>query len=126
MLATFDEEEVRERAYRLWEADGRWEGRDEHYWYLAIQLLEEQAQLTGQMSKTIAASPSAREGDVRASKQVAPDPDRSSGLAEVGAGIDSRMQTSATGAAKKATTTKRKAAATTVGPAAGGKKKAAM
>ena len=31
------EQRIRERAYLLWEADGRPEGRGDHYWYLAHQ-----------------------------------------------------------------------------------------
>ncbi|MCE4574996.1 DUF2934 domain-containing protein [Caballeronia sp. CLC5] len=42
MQSTTTEESIRERAYYLWEADGRPEGRDEHYWHLASsQLLVE-------------------------------------------------------------------------------------
>ncbi|MEC5409360.1 DUF2934 domain-containing protein [Paraburkholderia sp. MPAMCS5] len=33
------EESIRRRAYFLWEADGRPEGRDEHYWHLASSQL---------------------------------------------------------------------------------------
>ena len=42
MQSTPTEESIRERAYYLWEADGRPEGLDEHYWHLASsQLLVE-------------------------------------------------------------------------------------
>ncbi|WP_075583214.1 DUF2934 domain-containing protein [Caballeronia grimmiae] len=37
------EEAVRERAYRLWEADGCREGSADYDWYLAIELLDEEA-----------------------------------------------------------------------------------
>jgi hypothetical protein len=34
--STPDEEAVRRRAYELWEADGRPEGRSDHYWHMAM------------------------------------------------------------------------------------------
>jgi hypothetical protein len=34
------EQRIRERAYRLWEADGSPEGKAEHYWYQAQELIE--------------------------------------------------------------------------------------
>ncbi|WP_272913260.1 DUF2934 domain-containing protein [Methylobacterium sp. SyP6R] len=37
---------IRERAYALWERDGRAPGRDEHYWRMAEQELAEQARPT--------------------------------------------------------------------------------
>lgn len=37
-----DEEEVRVTAYFLWEQDGRPLGRDEHYWWLALERLARQ------------------------------------------------------------------------------------
>jgi hypothetical protein len=37
------ETSIRERAYALWERDGRAPGRDEHYWRLAEQELAVQA-----------------------------------------------------------------------------------
>ena len=33
--ATISDDAIRQRAYYLWEADGRPEGRADHYWYLA-------------------------------------------------------------------------------------------
>jgi hypothetical protein len=30
------EQTVREKAYKLWERDGRPEGGEKHYWYLAL------------------------------------------------------------------------------------------
>ncbi|WP_244173661.1 DUF2934 domain-containing protein [Caballeronia temeraria] len=42
MNSALSEDVIRHRAYLLWEADGRPEGRDEHYWHLASsQLLVE-------------------------------------------------------------------------------------
>ncbi|MDR5806472.1 DUF2934 domain-containing protein [Caballeronia sp. LZ001] len=124
MSATFTEEEVRERAYRLWEADGRCEGRDEHYWNLAIQLLEEQVPLSERMTETVAASPSTREGHIASSKQTAPG--GLSGVADAGAGINSPLHLTATGDAKKAKNAKHKVAGKTAGPPAGAKKKTAI
>ena len=37
-----DEEEVRLTAYFLWEHDGRPEGRDEHYWWAAVEKIARQ------------------------------------------------------------------------------------
>ncbi|SAK98077.1 hypothetical protein AWB82_07184 [Caballeronia glebae] len=39
MNSTPPEESIRHRAYLLWEADGRPDGRDEHYWQLASSQL---------------------------------------------------------------------------------------
>ncbi|MDR5735944.1 DUF2934 domain-containing protein [Caballeronia sp. LZ025] len=91
MSVTFKEEEVRERAYYLWESEGRCEGRDDHYWHLAIELLEQQART---------ASPAAREGQVANSTIAAPD--KSSALADAKPGIECRQQASAAGDAQKA------------------------
>lgn len=33
---TISDDALRQRAYYLWEADGRPEGRSEHYWHLAV------------------------------------------------------------------------------------------
>ncbi|GLK73969.1 DUF2934 domain-containing protein [Ancylobacter dichloromethanicus] len=35
------EEDIRERAHRLWEADGRPEGQSDHYWFRAREMLAE-------------------------------------------------------------------------------------
>jgi hypothetical protein len=37
-----DQEEVRVTAYFLWEQDGRPEGRDEHYWWAAVEKIARQ------------------------------------------------------------------------------------
>jgi Protein of unknown function (DUF2934) len=34
------EQHIRDRAYQLWEADGAPEGKAEHYWYRAQELIE--------------------------------------------------------------------------------------
>ena len=52
--ANLSDDAIRQRAYFLWEKDGRPEGRDEHYWHLAHdeahkthrQLVEEAASRT--------------------------------------------------------------------------------
>jgi hypothetical protein len=41
-MPTLDEEEVRMTAYFLWEQDGRPEGRDEHYWWAALEKIARQ------------------------------------------------------------------------------------
>jgi hypothetical protein len=40
MRTTLSAEEIRVRAYLLWEAEGRQQGRDDHYWHEAILRLE--------------------------------------------------------------------------------------
>ena len=37
-----DEEEVRSTAYFLWEQDGRPDGRDDHYWWAALEKIARQ------------------------------------------------------------------------------------
>lgn len=37
-----DQEEVRSTAYFLWEQDGRPDGRDEHYWWAALEKIARQ------------------------------------------------------------------------------------
>jgi len=37
------DEKVRQRAYQLWEADGRPEGRDQAYWFQAVAEFAEDA-----------------------------------------------------------------------------------
>lgn len=59
MQGTLTEDAIRERAYRLWEADGRRDGCDVHYWYLAIELLNDEAQLSKRISEAIATSTAA-------------------------------------------------------------------
>lgn len=39
-----DEQATRERAYSLWEADGRPEGRMDEYWFRARELMEREAE----------------------------------------------------------------------------------
>jgi hypothetical protein len=36
------EQRVRERAYALWEAEGRAQGRDEEYWHRAQELIDDE------------------------------------------------------------------------------------
>ena len=38
------EELIRQRAYLLWDLEGRPEGRDEEYWHRARELIESEAQ----------------------------------------------------------------------------------
>jgi hypothetical protein len=37
ITVTVSEDAIRQRAYFLWEADGRPDGRGDHYWYLATE-----------------------------------------------------------------------------------------
>ena len=39
------EEQIRQRAYALWDSEGRPEGRDQDYWYRAERQLSEQGTL---------------------------------------------------------------------------------
>jgi len=41
MAGVPDEDEIRRRAYELWEADGRPDGRDEEYWHRAERELHQ-------------------------------------------------------------------------------------
>lgn len=36
-----DERKIREKTYQLWQADGAPEGKADHYWHLARELLSE-------------------------------------------------------------------------------------
>jgi hypothetical protein len=38
------EADIRHRAYSLWEADGKPDGRDEEYWHRARELLQDEGQ----------------------------------------------------------------------------------
>jgi hypothetical protein len=42
-MTMIDDSKVRERAYELWEKDGRREGAEEFYWQLAQEQLEAEA-----------------------------------------------------------------------------------
>ena len=64
------EDAIRQRAYYLWEADGRPEGRGDHYWHLAHDeatraLVEETASRTARITK--GRNPSEMPPDVQAS-----------------------------------------------------------
>ncbi|MFE1602465.1 DUF2934 domain-containing protein [Methylobacterium sp. ID0610] len=48
------EHNIRERAYILWERDGRAMGRDEHYWTLAEQELRAAAPAVEEAPRTVA------------------------------------------------------------------------
>jgi hypothetical protein len=69
MQNTLQEENVRNRAYLLWESEGRLPDRDEHYWHLASsQLLAESVAREdasqAQVSEVVKAKRSARTGQV--------------------------------------------------------------
>ncbi|WP_407525520.1 DUF2934 domain-containing protein [Methylobacterium oryzisoli] len=69
------EHSVRERAYALWEQDGRTMGRDEHYWRLAEQELRQGAivaePVTVRPKAARATTKSAAKAPVKAAAQVA-------------------------------------------------------
>ncbi len=60
-----DENAVRDRAYLMWEADGRPDGRSEHYWGLAY------AEATAPKRKRAAASGKAAGAKAAGAKPVA-------------------------------------------------------
>lgn len=65
---------IRQRAYYMWEADGRPEGRGEHYWHLAHEeatraLVEETASRTAKATK--GKNPSELPPEVKASQKAA-------------------------------------------------------
>ncbi|GGD69956.1 DUF2934 domain-containing protein [Caballeronia grimmiae] len=66
------EEAIRERAYRLWEADECREGSADYYWYLAIELLDEEAQFSKEMSQSLLASANARQHSPTTGQNGAP------------------------------------------------------
>jgi hypothetical protein len=68
---TFDssEDAIRQRAYFLWEADGRPEGSGEHYWHLANEAVRASAASNGSAEKV--AKP-ARKAAVKPVKAAAP------------------------------------------------------
>lgn len=52
-----DEEKIRERAYELWELDGKREGSDEDYWRQARAQLEAEIQPSGSNTLDSAGGP---------------------------------------------------------------------
>jgi len=80
--AIVSEDAIRQRAYFMWEADGRPEGRGDHYWHLAHQeatrlLVEETASRTAKATR--GRNPSEMPAEVKAkakaktaAKDVAP------------------------------------------------------
>ncbi|WP_428028999.1 DUF2934 domain-containing protein [Ancylobacter sp.] len=44
---SMSEEDIRARAHRLWEADGRPDGHSDHYWFRARQMLVEEGAAQG-------------------------------------------------------------------------------
>lgn len=70
---------IRQRAYFMWEADGRPEGRGEHYWHLAHEeatraLVEETATRTAKATK--GKNPSELPPEVKASQKAARSKDK--------------------------------------------------
>jgi hypothetical protein len=59
------ETSIRERAYALWERDGRVPGRDAHYWHLAEREIAEQASVEQAATAAPAAAEEIRAKPVR-------------------------------------------------------------
>ena len=68
------QEQVRERAYQIWEREGRQDGRAEEHWWQAEQELAEPAESAA--SDIVAAAPAAAEsrtnGSAKPAKSAAP------------------------------------------------------
>jgi len=65
---------LRERAYHLWEADGRPDGRGDHYWHLAHEeahrmMVEDTATRTAEITE--GRNPSEMPAEIRASDKAA-------------------------------------------------------
>lgn len=45
------EHRIREKAFQIWQMDGSPEGREEHYWYLARDLIEAEVEAEAKASK---------------------------------------------------------------------------
>jgi len=65
---------LRERAYHLWEADGRPDGRGDHYWHLAHEeahrmMVEDTATRTAEITK--GRNPSEMPAEIKASDKAA-------------------------------------------------------
>lgn len=67
------EDAIRQRAYYLWEADGRPDGRGEHYWHLAAAEAERAAS-PAPLKPTRRARPAAAKPDQPATAQKATKP----------------------------------------------------
>ena len=50
MITTLDKDSIRDRAYALWEADGRPDGRDAEHWARAERELTDEAALADEQS----------------------------------------------------------------------------
>ncbi|WP_375451881.1 DUF2934 domain-containing protein [uncultured Devosia sp.] len=44
-MADMDDEKIRELAYQLWEKDGSPDGKDDHYWHAARELLADEGEV---------------------------------------------------------------------------------
>ena len=95
--AILGDDALRQRAYYLWEADGRPEGRGDHYWHLAHAeahqaLVEDTATRTAKATKgknpaemppEVKASQKAAKAKVKAAEQGKPKPAKKSKPVEV-------------------------------------------
>jgi hypothetical protein len=55
-ITPVNEDAVRQRAYLIWEADGRPFGRDDHYWHLAMSEITTSAGATDKPKRAAASS----------------------------------------------------------------------
>lgn len=66
---SMNEEDIRQRAHRLWEADGRPDGQSDHYWFRAREMLVEEGRAMGEGGGVF------RSVDAAEAPPVAPDGD---------------------------------------------------
>lgn len=65
------EDQTRATAYALWEADGKPEGKEQHYWQRAIEEIKQQNRLTARISRPINATEKHLEGVLTWMKSLA-------------------------------------------------------
>ena len=70
---TVSEDAIRQRAYFLWEADGRPDGRGDHYWHLALEEAQRAAAKPVKTPARKAAAPKS-EKPAKAKAEAAPKP----------------------------------------------------
>lgn len=95
-----DEAAIRDRAYFLWEADGRPDGLHDHYWLVAV------AEMTSMASSTTVAKPKAKAADAKPAK---PDGKSRSKAADARPAKAAKQKAEAAAPARKAATKPRAA-----------------
>jgi hypothetical protein len=66
------EQKIRERAYQIWEREGRAHGRDQDHWHAARRELASLAQNTSRDTSAIAVPSTAADGAKKPRKRAAP------------------------------------------------------